>query len=246
MILQLKVRYDSDLNKHVPTNVFLVNGYVNYYLLRPILAEVTEYIKSNVIDDYVRRNEIRFNIEEGEEGYVNLGPIRHVVFSSEDLEEFVSQISGIPQKDMFVRSRKRVRVIPRAVIYSACMFFGKMSSVELEKFGFDHASVLHLINKSLPSSIITGEPLAVKLVNLVAERYGNHQFFEYCKTYRSRKPNKINNSPDKYKGVWADKGNKYSAIYDAPNGKRIHIGTFDTRFAASQAREQYIKNLKQA
>jgi hypothetical protein len=244
MILELKVRYDSDLNKYTPTNVFHINGYVNYYLLRPILTEVTEFVNSNAVEEFVYKNEIRFHIEEGEEGYVNCGPIRHVLFSTEDLEEFVSRASGIPREEMFARSRKRIRVIPRAVIYSACMFFGKMSSIELEKYSFDHASVLHLINKSLPSSMITGEPLALKLVTLVAERYGNHQFFDYCKTYRSRELNKTNKASGKYKGVRLNKGNKFSAIYEA-DGKRVHIGVFNTRLAASQAREQYINNLKQ-
>lgn len=246
MILQLKVRYDSDLKRFTPTNVFLINGYVNYYLLRPILTEVTEFINSSVVDDFIYKNEIRFNIESGEEGYINLGPIRNVVFSQEDLEEFVSLVSGAPRKDMFVRSRARAVVIPRAVIYSACMFFGKMTCTELEDFGWGHANVLHMINKSLPSSMITGLPLAVKLVTLVAERYGNPLFFDYCKTFRSRTRKEVGKTSNKYKGVWSDKGNRFSAVYDEPNGKRIHLGVYDTRFAASQAREQYVNNLKQA
>src|SRR5512133_1844769 len=156
MILKLKVKYDDVEKRYCPTNVFLVDEFVNFYGFKPVLTEVFEYVKDNNILPFLQnKNEIHFRIDKSEDGYVNLGPSEKTDYTKTDLELFVSRSVDMTLKEMFCKNRKRSLVIPRSVFYAASMYFGKRTSLDLMEYGQDHATILNCVNKSLPSCMIT-------------------------------------------------------------------------------------------
>lgn len=242
MILKIKIRYDQTERRYYSTNIFFASEFINSLRMNPILLEIAEYVKINDLSEYVQnKNEIHFKIEDAEEGYVNLGPVKAHSFSRADIEDVITRSCNTHINEI-IKTRQRKRIIPRAVIYAASMYFGRISSLVLEDwYMYDHASILHLVNKSLPSSVMSGEPLAISLIKLVAERYGDPGFKTYCSTFRGR--SKEEHSVDeKYKGVWSARGGKFAAGV-IENGKKKMIGTFQTRFAANQAYREYLKQI---
>jgi hypothetical protein len=238
MILKLKVQYDDSERKYRPTHIFFINDFVNFYEFKPILTEVGEFVNDNNIESYIRnKNEVYFKIEKTESGYVNFGITRKIEFSEEVLIETMCSATGMTEDEIFVKSRKLMYVIPRAVIYAASMYFGGITSTALMKYGHGHSNILYAVNKSLPSFLIISNKEAMKLVTIVAEKFSGDDFYDYCKTYRSCKP-VAGIKPKEYKGVHTH-NNKYQAVCQV-GGKAKQIGTYETRFAAQQAYNKYV------
>jgi hypothetical protein len=189
MILKLKIHYDDIHKKWIPTSRFHVNAFVNWYAFQPILTEVNEYVQNHNIKRFIiDKNELHFEIEDTDIGYVNKGLVTRVDFDDSDLEEFVIRLSGRTREEVFAKARHREKVIPRSVIYAALVYFKNMSyTVIAKKYQRNHATIIHGVRTSLPSSMLSLESNAVKLVQAVADRYGDDKFVNFCRRFNFSK-----------------------------------------------------------
>ena len=246
MILKIKVKLD-EFNKHYPTSVFLIDGFINFYNLQPIIAEANDYIRTHDMSKYIAcRNEVHFRIKEQDGMYINLGPTEQIECSVEDLEAYITTVTKMSIPEIFAKTRFRKNTTIRAVMYSALMYFKHMGSTDLmNKYGFDHATCLHSVNQTMPRAMFAKDTMATKLVGDIAARYGDNKFIDYCSEFRDIKPIAPKEPNKKYKGVWRER-NRYSAVY-SKKGRRKYIGSFTTPFAAAQAYDNYVKenNLNQ-
>jgi len=186
MILKIKVKLNESDYKYYPTHVFFASEFINMYELKPMLAEINDYVRnSDVVPYIVNGNELHFKIEREDTGYVNLGAKRKIDFSWDDLEAFIVQISQMSKEEIFNHSRHRQKCIPRAVIYSAIKYFAGTSFWHIGKcYGYNHVAIMHGVKTTIPCALLSGDPMAIRLVRSVAERYGDEQFWEFCNSFK--------------------------------------------------------------
>ena len=249
MIFKLIVNKDESYNTYDPTNVFHVDAFLSVEDSREILSAAKQFVIDNDVSALLYKGrELHFSVHKSDGGFVVM-PTTKRTYSQEGLFDVIKEETGKAPEDWLLYKKDRELVGIRAVAFSAMLFFGKESYSGLSKKfpPYDHATIMHVRRKTLPSLLYSKHPQITSLVERIAFIYGSSEFIDFCKEFdykmqRSFIPKEdviIPNNP--YCGVYKEpnkSGMKWRAkVYK--DYKEIHLGMFDTPKQASEARRQY-------
>jgi len=248
MILKLKVYQDPTTLKHVPSPVFHASEFVDQEDMNSLLSSVYLWINQHKIHQYIRNtNEIHFNVETCQYGYVNRGPISKTEFSKEDMIASVCFLAGLDRDVLFSHCRDRKLVLARATLFCALLHFGNYTFSAISRdFKMNHATIMHLRYKTIPSAILDRDAYVVGMVSDLAQKYGDHRFVDFCKMFGAYKKLKTTTkepcAKSGYHGVYRDRGYikmKWRSVV-VVNKKQKMLGVFDDAKQAARVYNEFV------
>ena len=246
MILKLKV--NKTPRGYEPSDVFYLNGFLEYKELSLLLLSARLYIQACDVEKILLfKNEVHLDVTVNGTTY-KFKPLTKIPFVLDEVEEAVCRVAEITKDKLYIRDRSVLMCTAKSVLFSACIYFGGMTYSHIRRrYNYKtHAAIMHLRRITLPSMILSKDIIALDLVNAICGLFHDDSFMRFCSEYKSYNSSsaKKETRPEKFINVWGYRGitsnyGKWQAQIKH-NRTTINLGLYASPHQAAKAYNDYV------